>query len=269
MHYNKINYVHIPKTAGWYIRHELLDFVLDPLEEKGVSFLEVKDHYHTGWNLVDDQTYVITSFRDPVKRLVSHFTYMCGLRDYYYYALNSQDYPHGLRLLANSVVQNTKQVWNYQPTIEDLYRWIEDNKNYLTDYQSKNIMLDYDINDHQLFWNDFYFDLVGKGLKKEQVYYRLGKINILLKDTQLNDFNMKKLRDKIKSDFDLDSVSSRNNYWIDTDSVSPWNKGDNSFEGSPILFEKLSQEDKDYIYSFNKIDTEIYNDNSIFWNSGF
>ena len=264
--YNKINLVHIPKTAGWYIREELLDYVLDPLREKGVNYLEIKDHYHTGWTLVDDQTYSISSWRDPVRRLASHFIYLIGLRDYYYLAYHSDDYQN--KQLALSVVNNTKQVWNYYPTIKSFLEWIEDNKEYLKNYQAKNIMLNHDINDHQIFWDDVHFDLVGKGLKKEQVYFRLGRLNIFLKDTQLNIPNMLLLRNKIKTDFNLKSVEQKNNYWGSTMSVSPWNDGHNIFPPCQELYDDLSQKQKDYIYNFNDIDTEIYNDYSLFWNNG-
>jgi len=289
MYYNKIHLIHIPKTAGWYLRTELLDFVVDGLKEKNIQLIDLEDHWHNGWTQVDDRTYTITSFRDPVKRLVSHFTYMIGLLDYYteelekrpefwfsretnegtYELSNPVDHAFLVRQTPYFVIKNNEQVHGYRPTIEDLFRWIEDNKFYLSNYQAKNIMLDYDINDYQFFWKDFYFDLVGKGLKKEHVYFRLGKINILLKDTQLNYKNMDQLKLKIKQDLGFScSVNNPAGFWSKIEPVSPWNSGHNIFDGSKLLYEQLTQEQKDYIYSFNEIDTQIYNDYSLFWNSG-
>ena len=267
MHYDKINLLHIPKTAGWYIREELLDYVIDPLERVGVRFIELTDHYHACWSTVDDRTYVISSFRDPVKRLVSHFSYMIGLRDFYYNLIIQPEYKEH-NVLSQNVLNNTKQVWYRESTVESLMDWIEENKFYLSNFQSKNLVFDYNVNDHELFWNDYYFELVGKGLKKEQIYHRLGKIKIFLKDTQLTNKNMILLRDKIKNDFDLKSVKTKGGYWDETVSISPWNSGHNHFEGSSVLYEQLTQKQKDYIYSFNEIDTEIYNDYSLFWNNG-
>ena len=260
------------------MRTELLDFIADGLKEKNIELVDLEDHWHNGWSLVDDETYLITCFRDPVKRLVSHFAYMIGLYEYYSNLLPDrpdfiQESGDGHRRIIKQtpyfVIKNNEQIYGYKTTVEDFFRWIEDNKFYLSNYQSKNIMLDYDRNDYQFFWKDFYFDLTGKGLKKEQVYFRLGRIEILLKDTQLTYKNMDILKEKIKKDLDFSApVDKPAGVWAEIEPVSPWNSGHNIFEGSKTLYDQLTQDQKDYIYNFNEIDTEIYNDYSLFWNSG-
>ena len=270
MHYNKVNYIHIPKTAGWYLRTELLDYVFYGLQEKNVHLVDLYDHGHHGWTQVDDKSYLITCFRDPVKRLVSHFTYMIALRNCYLNLLEDENYNDPfLREQAKWVLNCTKQVWYYEYSVESFFKWIDHNKSYLSNFQSKNIMMDYDVYDSAFFWKDFYFDVVGKNLKKEQVYFRLGRVEILLKDTQLNDKNLVLLKNKIKADFDFGvSTDKPAGLWSDLPPAAPWNTGHNILESSKELYDQLCEEDKNYIYDFNEIDTEIYNDSSLFWNHG-
>ena len=278
MKYNKLYLLHIPKTAGWYLRTELLDFVADGLKEKNIELIDFENNSHSGWSLVDDETYLITCFRDPVKRLVSHFAYMIGLYEYYSNSLTNQ--PDFIQELSDKqqetirqntcfIIKNSEQIHGYKTTVKDLFKWIENNKEYLRNFQAKNIMLDYDREDYRFFWKDFYFDLIGKALKKEQVYFRLGRIEILLKDTQLTYNNMDILKEKIKKDLDfLAPVNRPAGIWAEMEAISPWNSGHNIFDGSKQLYNQLTEEQKQYIYDFNDIDTDIYNNYSLFWNSG-
>lgn len=222
MEFNKFYFLHIPKAGGHYVKEEIINYVVPAL-----SFKNIESRIgHFYWEPVDDKTYVVSSFRDPVKRTVSHYAW-------------------------NAIHLDEKKEIN----VKGMMIWIENNKKYLSNYQSRSILYDLkpsvkslrlegDINFLNLDVDD---DLLNKRIKR---------INIFIKDKNLNKKSAFLIKDKIFKDLNL------NSYFSPIPS-NPLKHNINNISG--ILYNSLSKEEIEYIESFNTKDLEIYNTDSLFW----
>lgn len=76
MAYRSFYYLQIPKTGSKYFLSNTYWPLKDELNKHGIEFLNMWDQYSnpliTGWNQeIDKDTYVVSTFRDPVKQIVS------------------------------------------------------------------------------------------------------------------------------------------------------------------------------------------------------
>jgi len=226
-----ISFLHVAKTGGHYLKTELLVNLFSKLENKGIKIEPYT--YHFGWAFVDDETYIISSLRDPVKRTVSHFCH---------------------------VIDKIRKIPNYDKynlNVEDLMTWVEDNKKFLSNYQSKNFLLDSFEDNIYFFQYDSIFNTLV--IDKRELLSRLSRVEILLKDSQLNSTTIEEVNRKVLKDFDLKLQEPK---YID----HPVGHFINS--ESENLYQELTQGQKDYLYELSSVDTEIYFNNKLFWNEG-
>ena len=216
--------MHIPKTGGSYIRSVLLD----PLCED-FNFYKKTTGWHYYWEPVEEDTYVICSFREPVKRLISEFVFT-----------NANHFPS-----KNKIEKNTRNLLN----------WVEENKGVCSNYQAKSFF--YEQKEPLVFQNTFNLILENMVIDEEMLYQRLNRVNILLKTNQLNVENLKMVRKDILNFFKLEDVLT----------PSAPQKTYNATL-SRVLYEKLSPSEIQYLESLNKIDLDIYYNDSLFWNEG-
>ena len=75
--FNSIYFLHIPKTAGRFIREEVLYPLVPNISRSRILFLGHtldSNPVHTGWSdEILPNTYVLSSFRHPVEQAVSYF----------------------------------------------------------------------------------------------------------------------------------------------------------------------------------------------------
>jgi hypothetical protein len=107
--YDNIYFLHIHKTGGHYILNNIINPVRDIFKEQNKKILTG----HLCWKPVKENTYVITSLRDPVKRTISHFEHIVK------YDNDNNE------LISNS--------------INSLMSWIDKNKQSIPNFQSKSL----------------------------------------------------------------------------------------------------------------------------------
>jgi len=183
---------------------------------------------HRAWTPIKPETYVICSWREPSKRIISHYAFL--------------------------VLQ--KEIPLSEFNVKDFFVWFETNKEFWTNHQSKNILftgLSYDLcfRPNHNFFED-------KDVDTEILYDRINSIEIFIRDNQMIDSNIELIIDKICNDFksQKENLTSNLDKFYNTNSLS----GD--------LYKKLNEEQIEYLQKNSYLDYEIYNNLSLFWNEG-
>lgn len=230
----KIHHIHIPKTGGSYLRNSFLIPFFDKTINAG-EYYEMNlgtDEVHHCWPVEDKGSYLVSSFRDPVKRTVSHY---CEIFDF----------PR----------------FEIKPNIYDFRKWVESNANYLSNFQSKNFIYSFKESDDEK-GDRFFYKLSGflniNNVEINDVKEKINRLNIFIRNTQMTENNMialsKKIVDDLKSkiNFNFFQPLSVNN--ISNDSLD--------------LYSMLTQDDIAYLYELNSVDNELFLNDSLFWNNG-
>lgn len=150
-----VYHFHIPKTAGRYVQNSLIFSLNVACKRNDINTRGILNTAHSGWNLVDNDTYLFTFIRNPIERTISHVMF--------YHPYFRQD-----------TVEDTKDI-----VMDYLY---SENVEYLWNYQSKFITstdLDMDSN----FYKTFSYDL---SLMDE----RLSRFNKIVKCNEIDDQKM-------------------------------------------------------------------------------
>lgn len=71
----KIYHFHIPKTGGRFIYTSTIHFLNYDCQLNNIDPRFVLRSQHSGWNNIDDDTYLYTTIRNPIERLVSHYVF--------------------------------------------------------------------------------------------------------------------------------------------------------------------------------------------------
>jgi len=247
--YSEFHQIHIPKTAGTLLC-TFLNANLTPILLKNnfkIFGYNEQTMRHHGWGPVTENQYLVSSFRNPSKRMVSHF----------------------FQMLSHPAVDNIKvtrenryiydigsRVNNYeQPTKNEFFNWIEKNDKWLSNYQSKNFFYRAD----DLFIPKCILGLAGplsiKDFNKPEVLDNIKRVNLLIKSENLKTENFENILNKILNDYNL-----KNDKPINLD-YNNRNRSKKSFE----FYNSLSLKEVEYIESLNTLDLEIYNTESFFW----
>ena len=73
--FNKLYFMHIPKTGGRFFVNYVIDSIKDQLEQNNIKLLN-NTLDHANWHSeIDDQTYVINILRDPASHIISLYTH--------------------------------------------------------------------------------------------------------------------------------------------------------------------------------------------------
>lgn len=245
--FNNIDFyhLHIAKTGGSHLRLFLEENVVKILKNNNIKIAHF-DHF--GWRPVNDKTYIVSSFRDPVKRAVSHFAYMV-----YSLFISTNN--------KNSIY--TRHITGFDSRIkkdedlspDDLIMWLTTNKDVLSNYQLKNMFYDKE----DLYVPKFLIGTTAQlSLSKfnfNDAINNLSRINILLKTEDLTNENMIKMSKLIFNHFNIKDEKTR--YFNIRQKI-------NTYAVSQELFNKLSKEYIEEIEKLNKEELEIYNTDSYF-----
>lgn len=207
---------------------------------------------HKGWKPVNKNSYIISSFREPVSRLISHFCFILFIHN-----LNKKDKKHNLFFLHPT--NRVKDVNN--PTVEEFLNWIEKNKEILCNYQAKNFSYNEKDNGVPTFLQALPVPLRLRNFDKKETFDNILNVNILLKTEHVTEKNMVNVVNKIFNDFEI-----KNN--LNTDKIIKQVSDRKNINSKSLeLFNKLTKKDISYLQDLNSIDMEIYNTDSFFWDS--
>jgi hypothetical protein len=227
--YNSFYHLQIAKCGGTYLNNMIIHQLFNILKNNNIPYID--GEYHLGWKEIENN-YVVSSLRDPVKRTVSHYAYWKnGGQD--------RDIPENVPPFISWVKQNEKLISNYQV------------KNFL--YTKKNIALN-PFNPSSGMDPDF----LSIKIDKDLAFNRIKNINILLKDTQLNNQVCSTVIKKILKDFNIND-----SFYIDNK-----RKYDHNItKGSAELYNSLTKQEINYLYSLNNLDSEIYFSESVYFDT--
>ena len=247
--YLEFHQIHIPKTAGTLLYTFLNANLIPILLKNNFKIFDAnrQNMRHHGWSQVTENQYLVSSFRDPSKRMVSHFFQM--LRNQLLHNVKiTRENKHLYNIGSN--------INNYEaPTKDEFFNWIEKNDKWLSNYQSKNFFYRPD----DLIIPRCILGLAGplsiKDFNKPEVLNNLQKVNLLIKSEHLKNENFENILNKILNDYNL-----KNDKPINLD-YNNRNRNKKSFE----FYNSLSKKEIEYIESLNTLDLGIYNTESFFW----
>lgn len=252
MNYNRFFNIHIPKTGGTFFRENILVPIEKDLNANGISTnppsnggeseISETETFHWCWYkpFITEKTYIYTSLRDPVQRLISQYAWQASRAVFY----GRTNYKYD------------------DVNKENFYKWLDAYYDTYKNFQSKNLIF-FD-NDRDLYresvhlgWadgdvpkiNSFLFQekFTNYKIDKSELETNINRINLIVKSEDLRHTQFQeKVVDKLCSDLNLN-----NNYVIGN---TYGNNNTHSFE----LHKQFSDKEKDKLYEYLDIDTEIY-----------
>jgi hypothetical protein len=256
--YNKFYFLHVPKTAGRFLRKYILDPLKKELSNNNIEVLknpQITDNpissLHAGWNWnIDSDTYIVSCFRDPVEWACSYFVH--------------NKYIDMQLLDLNNEAVLIKET-DLDVNGSDVIKWLTENK-FLQNYQSKNFLVGV-MPGSTLRHDIVHYEDMNPEINKNFLLKRLKRVNLLFRQSDLKNMSYKVLVDKISNDLnvniDMSSFDEKQEHRWDCNSCG--GEVHYSNDASKILYKSLSDDDKNTIRSLMSIDVEIYNNDSIFW----
>lgn len=234
--FDSFYFLHIPKTAGRFFTHNIVVPINDILIENNIKSFYNRDTYiaHQFWvDGINDNTYVVSLIRDPIKHLVSVYSHYSMLDD------------GAQRSVPVGVEQYNKNT---------MFQWMDKYYEYVKNLQSKNFLISNPD-------GPFIYSTATKNceVSNEKIFDRLEKVALILKSEDLSIGNIKKIQSKILSDFGIEhldinhKIQRASNYW------NP---------DSTRIYNSLTEKDKQYILDFNSVDAEVYSTSSLFYGIG-
>ena len=220
--YNKLYFMHIPKTGGRYIIYNVIDPIRQQLKQNNIKILEYTSGKssslgHQNWHSeIDDQTYIITCLRDPVSQLISLYTH-----------IKTTDHRGFLKTNTDVILSKN-----------NFYKTINNYSNY-QNFQAKNFIRKQSDGFALEGSPTVYID---EGLLEK----RLNRVNLLLNNNNLH----------------IDSIEIQKRIFLDLGiSGVPVNSKFNGLLYNPHskdFFNQFSNAEKDSISVYSKIDTNLY-----------
>jgi hypothetical protein len=226
--YKTFYHLQIAKCGGTYLNNVIINQISDILLNNNIRVID--GQHHLGWK-EKEKTYTVSCLRDPIKRTVSHYAYLYKHMPYEYYEDTSS--------FINWVKKYEKFISNYQI------------KNFL---YTRNTLLK---NPPNIFFPEEDKNFMLVELDKPFAMNRIGKIDILLKDNQLNDKTCENIGKKILKDFNIiDNIKINTNK----------NHNHNINKFSLTVYNNLTKKEIDYLYEINSLDSEIYFSEELYFN---
>lgn len=239
--YNKVYFLHIPKTGGRFFTKYIINQIKPILKENGIDILPLPEKVkkHGGWHEgIDDNTYIITVFRDPVEFFVSAIAHMVADQQ------RMVDKDNDFVITARENIIDISK--------EFLFDKLDQIK-YLKDFQSQNFILNpqeaFILKQAKDYYDEnFVFD-------KNLIYQRIARVNLMIRHKDLKHMDYNILIKKISKDLEIDIP-------IDLSSAD---REEYKNSSSDALFNKLNEDDITKIYNNFLFDKEIYDNDSLFW----
>jgi hypothetical protein len=171
--FNKIYFMHIPKTGGRFFVNYVIDAIKDQLEQNNVNLLNNTLDHANWYSKIDDQTYIVNILRDPASHMISLYT-------------------HNVTTRKGSL----KTDIDFKLSKDEFYQKIENNSNY-QNFQSKAFMRN-ELDNFGLLSPMINID--NKLLEK-----RVNRVNLLLNSNNLGK-NGIEIQKKIFLDLGIDGI---------------------------------------------------------------
>jgi hypothetical protein len=242
MTYNSFFQLHIPKTGGTYFKRNILEKIKSELNN---SEINIKNEETLGLHLcwfkpyIDEQTYIYTTLRDPVKRLINQFCHQ-----------------------AESAILKNKTEYKLEDINKtNFYKWLEKDINVYKNVQSKSLVyFNDDLNIYKkaknLKWEKedsptiehFMFDkdFINYEINKKELFDNIKRINFISKSEDFASItNQSNIIKKISSDL---QINNKNYFLLKT------------FPNKIVedIFSKLSKIEINNLYEYQDLDSEIY-----------
>lgn len=232
--FNKFYFLHIPKTAGRYCKENIVVPLWEILINNGVG--PFYGPSHANWNepFITDSTFILSCFRDPIERTVSHYAHEHTL-----------DQRGERKVPVGSSSEMTR---------EKFMDWAKLNESYISNFQSKNFLENNPNFDHESK-SDFCYYIEDEHIPL--LMERVKRVNLFIKSISLDSSDIIKMQDYILNALGISEKPDRSRLISPTFFVN---------EDSQELYKMLTEEDKEYLKSLNEVDYLIFNDNSLFWN---
>ena len=240
--YNKVYFLHIPKTGGRFFTKYILNPIEDILRQNDIEIIKPPENAlkHGGWHKdIDDNTYIVSVFRDPVEFFVSAVAHMAGEQA----GIIDQDKDY-ISKEGSSVLDIEKNF---------LFSKLKELE-YMKDFQSQNFFLS--PQELPLITEARRHHSQNKIISYDTIKERINRVNLLIRHDELRSMDYSLLLKKISEDLGV-SIN------IDLSSADRQHYKNNSSE---VLFNKLDSKDKEIIYNNFLFDKEIYENNLLFWN---
>jgi hypothetical protein len=218
--FDSFYFLHIQKTGGRSYMDNILNPIKKTLLDSKIMLLnrERNGSDHNQWiDEITDLTYITSTFRDSCKQVVSLYVH------------------NKIYKLENNINK------------EDFLKWFKNNEIFLTNFQSKNMIL------HP---NYKVYEVNCSNMTKEDILNKISKISLFFKPEILQEKNQLTIQNKILSDLQITNAKFKNYKWQE-------NRYKN-FQSKEI-YESLTKKEKNYIKTVNFIDSEIYETDSLFW----
>jgi hypothetical protein len=242
--YNKVYFLHIPKTGGRFLTKYILRPIENTLKDNGIELVKSPEdmRQHAGWpSWIDDQTYVITVLREPCEFFVSSVCHAVAGKK----GLIDQEKWHIIKEEGKDLRVDKQELY------ETLLRW-----EYMKDFQSQNFVLSPDPEVRSIIQESNAQHKNSIVLNKKEVYNKINRVNLMIRTKDLKSMDYSLLVNKISEDLgieiNLDFLQTNKEYFKNN--------------ASEFLFNTLTQEDKDHINKNFMLDKEIYENDSLFWN---
>jgi hypothetical protein len=239
--YNKVYFLHIPKTGGRFLTKSILRPMENALKDNRIELVKSPEdmRQHAGWpSWIDEQTYIITVFRDPCEFFVSAVCHSeAGKKK-----MIDKDNWHILKDMGESLTVSKEELF------DTLMRW-----DYLENFQSRNLMIGPE--DKSVIQQAMADHSQNKLVNESSAYDKLKRINLVIRHEDLKKMDYSLLVKKISDDLEVD---------IEID-LSNINGDIFKNKASEILFNSLNQKEKDIISQMFTLDKKIYEDDSLFW----
>ncbi|MEY4331316.1 MAG: hypothetical protein RLZZ196_54, partial [Bacteroidota bacterium] len=124
-------HLHLPRTGGTHFRHNMMPSLIPYFKNNKVNIHEISetDTAHWCWfePIINESTYIFSSFRDPAERLVSQF----------------------VRQAQKAISQGQTSYSKYDINKINFYKWIEKNPEMYKNIQAKSLV--YYNKDHSIY----------------------------------------------------------------------------------------------------------------------
>jgi hypothetical protein len=250
MSYKSFYHLHIPRTGGRYVKHNIINFLKPYMIEQNIKIIndvEISSlTAHACWDKeINDDTYIFSSFRNPITHVSSLYYVQVVIKD-----LPDQIFPNKL---------------DYDKLLFD--------KNLFMEYFINNVGHSYMMSNHQsknlLYKRPFINGPLDFSINPENNYAdvleKAQRINLFVRMEDITN-NQLVLAKKIIDDMDLqvsiETISER--YNAEINQLKIWNS---LFKVSDVtnFANSFNDDEKLIIYNKTEIDNLIYKNNELFY----
>jgi hypothetical protein len=254
--YDKLFYIHINKVGGRYARENIIFPLYLKLNQLGIK--TQVGHSNVNWinwyEAITDSTYVVCNFRDPVKRHVSQYCHRMGY-------ISDID--------RTAIFRPEENI----PSVEDMKKeFLGSIRGEITkprDYKWHHHYGDFSVANQQSGF--FVMDIIQEKMKnenkilndfviadyKDEIMNRINRIDLFIKSDVMKDLkNAVVIKEKIMSNFGFEN-------YRDDHKINILPDFNNSY--SQQLYNLLTEDEIEEIRQYNWLDSEIYNNQELFW----